>query len=129
MTVPAYSWLYSYSDREGGHFRRYDMDPLLKMLKEEGFEVYYKGYFLSLLPPVMYLFRKILSKRDRKFKQGVEEYVKSKETNLTDLNSQFYLPPVLNKLVELIFAPEVGFIKRRKKIPFGASIIIAAAKV
>jgi len=129
LTVPAYSWLYSYSDKEGGHYRRYDMAALLTLLAEEGLEVRYKGYFLSLLPPVMYLFRKVLSKRDRKFKQGAGEFVKSKESNLTALTNQFYLPPILNKLVELIFAPEVALIKRRKSIPFGASIIVAAVKV
>lgn len=38
ITIPAHSRLYSAFDRKGGHYRRYDKSPFLKMFDECGFK-------------------------------------------------------------------------------------------
>lgn len=56
VTVPAHGWLWSPSDANAGHFRRYDRAALVRLLHGNGFEVEYFTYFFRfLLLPVLLL--------------------------------------------------------------------------
>jgi len=45
LFVPALSWLFSEADRSVGHFRRYHMKPLVRLVEEVGFVVEKARYF------------------------------------------------------------------------------------
>jgi len=47
ITVPAHRYLWSWMDVQAGHFRRYSITPLKKLLNKSGFEVKYASYFFS----------------------------------------------------------------------------------
>jgi SAM-dependent methyltransferase len=57
IAVPAYQWLTSDQDRLLGHFRRYSLRSLAKVVRGAGFEIEYRAYFfLPLILPIA-LFR------------------------------------------------------------------------
>ncbi len=56
ITVPALHCLWSYEDVYAGHFRRYRLGELQRLLKKIGFKVEYSSYFFSMLPlPILAL--------------------------------------------------------------------------
>lgn len=71
ITVPAYQWLYSKHDKNLGHFRRYNLRTLNKLLQPLAFKMNRSGYcFNSLI--LFRLFRvfieKISGNRKKEFK-------------------------------------------------------------
>lgn len=57
VTVPAHQYLWSWMDIQAGHFRRYSMTLLTKLLNRSGFEVIYISYFFSGLSLPIFFFR------------------------------------------------------------------------
>jgi hypothetical protein len=56
ITVPALHSLWSYEDVYAGHFRRYRLGELQRLLVKSGFRVEYSSYFFSMLPlPILVL--------------------------------------------------------------------------
>jgi hypothetical protein len=56
ITVPALHSLWSYEDIYAGHFRRYRVGELQRLLIKTGFKVEYSSYFFSMLPlPILAL--------------------------------------------------------------------------
>ena len=55
LTVPAYQFLWSQEDVEGGHFRRYTLSNLKKKMMHTGFDISYSSYIFSYLP-ILYFF-------------------------------------------------------------------------
>ena len=55
--VPALSWLYSQADRRMGHFRRYHMKDLLRIVEAAGFQTKQARYFdlAGVLPWFVYV--------------------------------------------------------------------------
>jgi hypothetical protein len=45
ITVPAFQFLYTAHDKNLGHFKRYDLSSIEKLIKSCGFNVFDKGYF------------------------------------------------------------------------------------
>ena len=57
ITVPAHQYLWSWRDVYNGHFRRYSIASLARLLKESGFKVNYASYFFSGLSlPIFFSF-------------------------------------------------------------------------
>ena len=50
LTVPAFAWLWSVSDPQAGHYRRYDRTALERVLQGRFDMLYFSGIFLPLLP-------------------------------------------------------------------------------
>lgn len=61
LTVPAFNALWSHDDVTAGHFRRYRISELQRLVKSVGFELRYATYFFSALPPGILLFRTLPS--------------------------------------------------------------------
>ncbi|HUP22837.1 MAG TPA: class I SAM-dependent methyltransferase [Thermoanaerobaculia bacterium] len=57
ITVPAYSWLWSAEDDLAGHFRRYRLRTINRLLREVGFEVEFSSYFFRLVPLAIFFMR------------------------------------------------------------------------
>ena len=56
-TVPAYRWLWSHSDEEAGHYRRYGLSDFCRTLEDAGFATRFASYFFRPLPPLIYACR------------------------------------------------------------------------
>jgi hypothetical protein len=61
ITVPALHSLWSYEDVYAGHFRRYRLGELQRLLIRTGFKVEYSSYFFSMLPLPIFALRSVPS--------------------------------------------------------------------
>jgi SAM-dependent methyltransferase len=62
LTVPAYPLLYSVDDEVAGHFRRYTLSSLTRVLAGSGFRVGFASYMFAPLPPLVFLLRTLPSR-------------------------------------------------------------------
>ncbi|MDR5727422.1 MAG: class I SAM-dependent methyltransferase [Terriglobia bacterium] len=59
LTVPSYQFLYSSEDDSAGHFRRYTIPRLRRVLARSSFRIEFSSYFFTPLPPLIFLARTI----------------------------------------------------------------------
>jgi len=104
ITVPAYSWLFSFHDTALGHYRRYTTKDLCN-LKGSNLELLKKGYFNCTLFPlvaairILHRFISINSKPDTKQSSNV--------------------PFFIDYIFLLILRIEIFFIRKYSLFPFG----------
>ncbi len=111
LTVPAEPYLWSSIDTLSGHKRRYTKAGLQTLLERNGFRVLSIGYWNSLLLPVYMLWR--LAKG--KSRDGViQQYLTTPH-------------PMINAI--LLYVLRMETVLFRGKLPFGASLVVAAQKV
>jgi len=55
LTVPAHMWLWCDEDEVSNHFKRYELNSLKKLLKDEGFAIKYATNFFISIVPLLYL--------------------------------------------------------------------------
>jgi SAM-dependent methyltransferase len=118
LTVPAFNFLWSEHDTINHHFRRYKLNELKKILKENGFRVEYSSYFnFFLFLPIFFirLFSKILPNKKRAESSG-SDFEKFNNT-------------IISKLLYKIFLSESAFVKRKMNLPFGVSALIIGKKI
>lgn len=118
-SVPAYQKLWSAHDEALHHFRRYEMRGLQRLLRQNGFEVRLISFAMSLMPPVAWLWRRLIlpfrPKRPRQAKRHSEGAV---------------LPPVplpLNRALVAYLKSEGRLISHRP-LRFGTSLVGIARK-
>lgn len=103
VTVPAFQFLWSDEDKDAGHFRRYSLKAISKLLKNNGFEVAYSTYFFSLLILPLFLIRTLKSKF--KIRGNSKTQVRNEHTQ----DSGF-----IGKIMDLIWKWELGRINKLK---------------
>jgi len=59
LTVPAYQFLHSSEDDAAGHFRRYTLSRLRRVLAKSNFRMEFSTYFFTPLPPLIFLTRTV----------------------------------------------------------------------
>jgi len=119
ITVPAYQCLWSVADEHAGHYRRYTLRGLQILMRRSGFEVEYKTYFfLALMMPV-FLLRSIPSRF------GIRKGMNGKDYQKELLQSR----PWQESFVEQLLEPELKYISKRRRVPFGSSCLVAARVV
>jgi SAM-dependent methyltransferase len=112
ITVPAYQSLWSKEDVEAGHFRRYNLDSLIKTARNSGFRVIYSSYFFAILVPLIFLLKSL------PFKLGVDNKREAKSDHVDS---------VFSRLIVLLIIFEnwiLGFALKR----FGASLVMCLEK-
>jgi hypothetical protein len=95
-----------------GHHRRYRREELTDKLERAGFEVVRATSFVSLLLPLLLAVR--VSKR------GAGEAV--------DVQSELRIPPLLNRLLELVLDCERWLLVRGLSFPVGGSLLVVARR-
>jgi ubiquinone/menaquinone biosynthesis C-methylase UbiE len=120
LSVPAYQKLWSAHDEALHHFRRYEYWTLKKVLQDGGFEIPLQSFAMSLMPPIAWLWRKLIlpfqPKRPKDAKRHSEGAV---------LPS---VPPFFNRMLVCYLAIE-GKIITRRRVRFGTSLVAVARKV
>ena len=110
VTVPAYRWLWSNIDELSHHFRRYDKNILRIEIEKEGFECIYSSYFMTLLFPLVFIYRKIIP------------FLFFKKIILQDLELKKPIN-ILNNFLYHIMNIETYFVRRKVSFIYGSSII------
>jgi SAM-dependent methyltransferase len=118
ICVPAYSMLWSDEDKHDGHFRRYTIKSLSKKVKKANFHIEYSTYFFSILPFPIFLFRTLPS--ILKIKRSYEPETYTKENEIKN--------KLVNKMLNFIWKKELKFIRNKKRILWGGSILLIATK-
>ena len=110
LTVPAYPFLWSRHDEVNHHQRRYTRGPLVRLVREAGYDVRHASYFNTLLFPL------VLGARTLNNLLGRDE------------GSDLAMPsPPVNKLLTEVFASERHLVPRAA-LPFGVSILLVAQR-
>lgn len=113
LTVPQHKWLWSKTDVQACHERRYTATDLHNKLKNAGFEIKRSSSFVTSLLPAMLLSR-------------LSENTSNKEYDPTQ---ELRINPVLNKMMEYLMIFDLLLIKLGLNLPFGGSRLVVATKV
>jgi len=125
LTVPAHQSLWSYFDEAAHHCRRYEPEDLMNKLVAAGFEVEYLSPFMSLLLPLIWVGRRLVSLRLRRD-------TKTMTADTIDVNSraqeEFRIVPIVNSVLTGLLRTESVWAKHRRRLPGGTSLIAIARK-
>lgn len=102
--------MWSITDEQAMHKRRYSLNELKVKLERAGFHYTYSTSFVSLLFPMMYLTRK------------------SKAADEEKAMNQLSLPAPVNKILEIAMAFELKMIQAGVRFPLGGSLLVVAKK-
>jgi SAM-dependent methyltransferase len=116
LTAPAFSFLWSQEDRYAQHFRRYRLGRLLSQLRQCGFETDYSTYLFS------YLLMPLLFVKAIPAKLGFGKHYTHEQTRQEHVIG----PGFTKNVIQGIHAWEQQRILKRKTIPWGTSVMIAA---
>lgn len=118
LTVPAYQALWSTEDTYAGHFRRYTIGSLRRVVESAGFEVEYATYFFALLPIPVLLFRTLPSRLGRR--NDMSGQSASQEHTAGG--------GVASRLADAVLSTEARLLARGGTLPFGGSVLMVARK-
>jgi SAM-dependent methyltransferase len=117
ITVPALPWLWSYEDKYAGHFRRYTVGRIWRVLSLAGFSVAFATYLFSPLVLPIFLLRSIPS---------LFGLIPSRDRELDEVHS---LPSnLIGRWVNRLLSWEEASIARSASVPLGSSILVVARK-
>ncbi len=111
ITVPQHKFLWSGVDDLACHKRRYSAEELRRKVEQAGFSVIRVTSFVSFLLPLMFM-----SRCNKKKAQQVDQ-------------SEFSLPPILDRTLELTLDLERLLIRCGLNFPVGGSLVLIARKV
>ena len=118
LTVPAYQFLWSQEDVEGGHFRRYTLNNLETKIINSGFNISYSSYIFAYLPLLIFFLRTI----PYKLKQ-------SKSSTMCRIKKDHSEPKGIgSKILNFFHQWELKKISKFQTILFGGSCIVIAQK-
>ena len=112
LTVPAYSWLFSYWDQASGHYRRFSLAQITQLIEACGLKLVKTSYLYSFLMPIAIPFRLI------------KHHLFLNQVPPSDLVK---LPWLINKLLFGLATLE-QLLLSYIHLPFGLSIVCIAEK-
>lgn len=123
IALPAFKILWSTEDYNIGNLRRYEMNMLLKLLKDTGFTIKYNNYLFSFLFMPILILRSL---KDKLLRPEFNDYAEKKSMINTQHNT--YNNVIVDKIISFLCKNEYEKIKKNKKLHFGSSIIVVATK-
>ncbi len=119
ITVPALHCLWSYEDVHAGHFRRYRLGELQRLLIRTGFKVEYSSYFFSMLPLPIFALRSVPSFLGLRKAPNAE----SMENEHSNANG------IAGRMMDRWLRWEQGRVAALKTIWTGSSCVIVGRKI
>jgi SAM-dependent methyltransferase len=117
VTVPAHMSLWSYFDEASNHCRRYELGELRTRLSEAGFAIEFLSEYMCSVTPLVWLKRRLLAQNQ----DGA--------TRRADVvKDELAIYPVVNGVLAFLLKQEARWLRMRKRLPFGASLIAIARK-
>jgi SAM-dependent methyltransferase len=123
VALPAFKILWSTEDENIGNLRRYEMNTILKLLKDAGFTIKYNNYLFSFLFIPILILRSL---KDRLLKPVFNDYSEKKAMINNQHNTHNNV--IIDKIISFLCKNEYERIKKNKKVYFGSSIVIVASK-
>lgn len=121
LTVPASPSLWSYFDVGSHHRRRYVPGELRRKLAESGYAVEYVTPYMSVLFPVLWIARRLAGRRYRQGAAAGEAWAVA--------GSDLRVRPLSGAVLGFMLEREAALLRRRARLPFGASLMAIARKV
>lgn len=119
LTVPAFGCLWSNEDVVAQHYRRYRLEAICSVVRRAGMSIRYATYFfLALAAPILVL-RSIPSRLRLRKESDLATYRREHGTAGS---------PFLQKALRSCLDWEVSFVRRRRRIPLGASCLVIAER-
>ncbi len=118
LTVPAHQYLWSYFDEAAHHCRRYSSQEIRDKLVRAGFEVEFLSPFMSCIFPIVWLFRKVGNRRQRRHSEDAK----------TLALKEFRVIPVINGLLTALLKFEALWLSRGHSLPIGTSLVVIARR-
>jgi SAM-dependent methyltransferase len=117
ITVPAYEFLHSSEDDTAGHFRRYTVSRLGRVLTKSKFRIEFSSYFFAPLPPLIFIARTIPTRL------GI------RRTETPENTGSEHIPrgPV-SWVMDLMLDLELRRLRAGRGWPFGGSCLCVAIK-
>jgi len=113
LTVPQHRWLWSPTDENACHVRRYPVKELHDKVTLAGFTIVRSTSFVTSLLPLMLISRLVQRGKSESF----------------DPYAEFRIHPILNRILEGFLRLEIGFIQRGISFPVGGSRLLVAQKI
>lgn len=118
LTVPAFQALWSKDDVYAGHYRRYRLGDVSRLLQDVGFRVEYSSYIFFMLPLPIFLFRSIPSRLGLQKQEDWQRYEKEHRSQ-TDL---------IGCALHWMLQGELRQVRAGHPLPIGGSCLVAAVK-
>jgi SAM-dependent methyltransferase len=119
LTVPACQRLWSNEDVLAGHWRRYSVPALRRLMENAGFTVEFATYFFGFLPLPILLSRVIPYRLGLKAKQAGEDAVRSDH----ELGN-----PLVRRLMQALTRRELSRLAEGRLVRTGGSCLMVARK-
>jgi SAM-dependent methyltransferase len=116
LTVPACQMLWAREDEYAGHFRRYSISRIKKLLKNNKFKVDYATYLFSYLPVPLFFVRTLPTKLG----------LAKPSTDENARRENVVKPKITNVILSLYHKLELLMIKQNIPIPIGSSLLVVA---
>ena len=116
LTVPAYPFLWSAEDVSAGHFRRYSLGDIERVLRKAEFEVEFASYIFRYLPLPIYLLRTLPHKLG---------WARTRKNMSRDHAAK---SGVAGRVLGWALRPEVARLNAGKPMKFGGSCLVVARK-
>jgi SAM-dependent methyltransferase len=118
VSVPAFAFLWSLEDDYAGHFRRYTVRSLNRLLEVSGFRPEFSSYFFAPLVLPAFVLRSVPSRLG--FRRAFSpERARAEHSGLTGVGGT---------LLGALLSAETRRIRRGKPIPVGASCLVVASR-
>ena len=118
ITVPAGPELWSYFDVAARHRRRYTVRELKSKLESAGYSIDYITPYMSVLHPLVWAGRRFAALRGRETSARPEALIQE------DLRVR----PWAGNVLLALLAQELRFIRRRRSLPIGTSLLAVARR-
>jgi SAM-dependent methyltransferase len=111
VSVPQHKWLWSETDSQAFHFRRYEKQDLHEKIESVGLKIVYSTSFVSLLLPLMFLSRR-----------------RGNQSGEFDASREFRLGAAANASLRAVMGIESLFLAAGLTFPVGGSRLVVARR-
>jgi SAM-dependent methyltransferase len=118
ITVPADQRLWSYFDVASQHHRRYEARELNEKLVAAGYKVEYLTPYMAVLQPILWAARRLAALG------GPQTY--DAATARVASQADLRVRPASGAILGFLLAQELRLLRRRRRIPIGASLLAIA---
>ena len=116
-TVPSYPFLWSMEDVSAGHFRRYALKSISKVLESAGFQVEFSSYIFRFLPVPVFLLRTL------PYRIGLSKARKNANRTARDHAAK---GGAIASVLSSILHAEIEKLDNKRAMRFGASCLVVA---
>jgi len=117
LTVPAYRFLFSADDKAAGHFRRYTISSLTRVLLGSGFRVAFASYIFAPLPPLVFVLR------------TVPTWAGLRRGTGPDRDAAEHAPGGMTaRVMDRLLAMELTWLRAGRRMPVGGSCLCVGVK-